>query len=357
MEVSAVGTFDSTTMSKIQDFHTYMSHPEGCRVFTKMRIKEIAKTINSAMQNTTQQLQHAHLSSSALKERVLTLEEITEKKVLPPRKAYLHLLTLGISYYFVKRHDHKNAEKILGNRQILVNNYLMQLLAPTNTDPEKNIHILQILKVAGTQTRREVLKYALGQRDQALITKCRKLLENDGFMQKEWKAALKQLKVSPDLTRVRVLIEAGVNINAIVSGKTALRWAARYADYKEFVDLLIQAGADLEKPSRFGRSTPLSVAIQNHVPENAIALIRAGVDLSKPFFMNNNVYIYYDTPLHLMRELGNKEMITLIEQETSRRDKVARGQAGQKEDAVKPTLSAPLPSVDIPVGPQLKSEP
>lgn len=277
-----VPSFDSQTMSKIHEFNHFMGHQESARLFTKSKMKEMAKTLQNANNQTNAYLlREVHFSSTTLKDRVLTLEAITKKSFLPPRQFFFHSLTLGLSYLFVKMHDHSKAKKILNTKQQLTEKYLAALLAPTNTDPEKTAHIQQVIRQGSTKTRREILKYALKEHDQALIKQCRALLKGDSFKQKEWKAAIKQLKTSQDLSKVNRLIEEGVDINANVKGCTALAWAARYVDYTDLVRVLVNAGADMNKPSFWSDTTPLVYAIRHGVTENAKTLIHAGADCTR----------------------------------------------------------------------------
>ena len=80
-----------------------------------------------------------------------------------------------------------------------------------------------------------------------------------------------------DAGRVRALLAGPVEVDgAEVDGSTALHWAVRQDD-PELVDLLLGAGADAGRATRY-RVTPLAIAAANGSAPMIVRLLRAGVD-------------------------------------------------------------------------------
>lgn len=82
---------------------------------------------------------------------------------------------------------------------------------------------------------------------------------------------------------VRLLIDKGVNVNALDSHKfTALHWAVRDARYNEFIDVLIDKGLDPNMAAGDLKETPLVMAIDGLNHAGLERLIRRGADVGKP---------------------------------------------------------------------------
>jgi len=80
---------------------------------------------------------------------------------------------------------------------------------------------------------------------------------------------------------IQALLDAGVGVDEPVhkNGGTALHWAARWGGRLESVELLVEAGADINARDSASGSTPLTVAAaENHVPTME-TLVAAGADL------------------------------------------------------------------------------
>lgn len=79
---------------------------------------------------------------------------------------------------------------------------------------------------------------------------------------------------------VRALLASGADVNG-TDGITALAWAAR-AGYVETMRVLLEHGADLERPSGTNGWTPLVHAIHKGQNPAALALLEAGAQAQGP---------------------------------------------------------------------------
>lgn len=280
---------------------------------SEKQVNEIAKLIH-----TTSNVRPSNQSSEFLAERILALEQITPEKLSFKRNWQIKLCTLA----FINLYDHVRIKNILNDRQLLIEKYLQQILSPSNTDPEKNTHLLQILEHADTKTSREILKYALKAENSELIKRCRESLGNDSFKQKE----LQKLFVPSrtfvdtydlhDTAALRYLIAEGVNVNTKVHGKTLLQWSIGKGETNrknDIVDLLIKAGVSLE-PQEPGERSPLMHALAADNKRAALKLIAAGANVHPdPNEPSINVgKLAYKTPLDYASAHGGVDIVAAL---------------------------------------------
>lgn len=123
-------------------------------------VSDLAKVIHKANNETTA------LSSEDLKDRIEILGKInSNQKVLPKRGFRWHLLTLGISYFFIKMYDQHKASGILKEKQELIDKYLGQMLK-TLEPTEANIMMLKnMLDYTNQKNTKEILTFVLRQKE------------------------------------------------------------------------------------------------------------------------------------------------------------------------------------------------
>lgn len=101
---------------------------------------------------------------------------------------------------------------------------------------------------------------------------------------------------------VRELILRDVNLNITDTGKPPL-YQACYYKYPKIVEMLLENGADPNKPASDG-TTPINVASRGSL-EIVNLLLKAGAD---PSISNNRG----DTPLHSASRMGSLEIVKLL---------------------------------------------
>ena len=108
-----------------------------------------------------------------------------------------------------------------------------------------------------------------------------------------------------DIEAVRSLLEEGAEVDLAQSdGMTALHWAAELGNV-ELVRLLVDAGADLEAPTRIGDLTPLHIGAELGQSGTVRALLEAGANAE-----SRNVN--GSTPLHFAALSGNVETVEAL---------------------------------------------
>lgn len=108
-----------------------------------------------------------------------------------------------------------------------------------------------------------------------------------------------------DIEAVRSLLEEGAEVNMAQSdGMTALHWAAELGNV-DLVRLLVDAGADLEAPTRIGDLTPLHIGAELGQSGTVRALLEAGANAES---RNANG----TTPLHFAALSGNVEIVEAL---------------------------------------------
>ena len=114
------------------------------------------------------------------------------------------------------------------------------------------------------------------------------------------------------LNKIKCLIEAGADVNAkgakgeFGAGDTALMHASQGKGHKEIVEMLINAGADVNVRDKFG-GTALMIASQNGHVETVEMLIEKGADVNARDFLGNTALVY-------ATEEGHKEIIKILEE-------------------------------------------
>ena len=80
---------------------------------------------------------------------------------------------------------------------------------------------------------------------------------------------------------VQILLDAGADIEfKDFSGRTALMWAVQEEGHGEIVDVLLRAGADVNAKDRAGRTALMLTASRNDNPDVIARLIKAGADVN-----------------------------------------------------------------------------
>lgn len=289
--------FDSNIILTIQCFNSSMPPVWGAYISAEWQVNNLAKLMHDASKKIQEHLHQTYLSSSELVTRITTLEQLTHEKVFLKRQWHHYFFTLS----FIKLHDHVKAKKILNDRQTLIEQYLAKFLSSENTDPAKCEHILHILDHANNKTKREILKDALRKNDQVIIKRCRELLPDDTFKQKEWEHAIKKR----DLVKITSLISEGVNVNTMIQGNTALMLIikSKYIPRQvrqQLTQQLLAAGADPNIKDRNGE-TALMHAVRGGHPSIVQNLIAKGADLSATTY---NSF----TALHVAVLCGQREI-------------------------------------------------
>jgi ankyrin repeat protein len=121
---------------------------------------------------------------------------------------------------------------------------------------------------------------------------------------KRRKADLLDAVRAEDLSAVKALVEAGVNLNEYGEYDTPLATAAQKG-YDSIVDYLLQAGAEVDKANRVG-NTPLLIAINENHPSIVNKLIKAGAKV------NAGVTPQGYTPLIAAAMGGNDAIVKLL---------------------------------------------
>jgi ankyrin repeat protein len=108
-----------------------------------------------------------------------------------------------------------------------------------------------------------------------------------------------------DIDAVRSLLREGAAVNVAQSdGMTALHWAAELGNV-ELVRLLVDAGADLEAPTRIGDLTPLHIGAEVGQSGTVRALLEAGANAES---RNANG----SAPLHFAAMSGSVEAVVAL---------------------------------------------
>jgi len=116
-------------------------------------------------------------------------------------------------------------------------------------------------------------------------------------MKKDWQDAID----NGDADRVRSLLDAGADVNALDRyGQTALMNAA-HKGYKEIVWLLAKSGADLNHTAKHGLSALMLAVISNHSDVVSV-LMEAGADSSLRGYPNT---YFSKTALELADSMGH----------------------------------------------------
>ena len=121
-------------------------------------------------------------------------------------------------------------------------------------------------------------------------------------------------KPIPNMNLVQDLIVLGANLDwqdELSQDRTALHLAI-YSHFSEIVRMLIDAGADLNVQDKHG-DTPLHVAIMTNYPIIVQMLIDAGADLNMQAKNGR-------TALHLAADLREKEIVRMLINAGARKD-------------------------------------
>lgn len=122
-------------------------------------------------------------------------------------------------------------------------------------------------------------------------------------MNREWLDAT----AAGDTTRVRALLDAGTNIDALDKhGQTALMNAARRGD-AELVRLLVDRGANLDHTAKY-RLTALMLAVINDRADVVRILVAAGADRE----MKGSKGHFARTPLQYAEEHGRAHLADIL---------------------------------------------
>ena len=114
-------------------------------------------------------------------------------------------------------------------------------------------------------------------------------------------------KDKPDISRVKLLLDAGANIHATnKNGWTPLHYAASEG-HTAIATLLVDKGADVNVIDNLTGSTPLHFASRGGYIAIATLLVEIGADL------NAKDNICGLTPLHMAAEKGHTEVVKLLE--------------------------------------------
>jgi uncharacterized protein len=116
---------------------------------------------------------------------------------------------------------------------------------------------------------------------------------------------------SGDVDRVRALLHAGANINALDEhGQTGLMNAVYWGNV-DIARLLVEAGAELNHTAKF-RLTALYLAVVRQRPQFVKLLVDAGADRN----IRGSRGQFTLTPLEYARTLGLVDIIRILEQAT-----------------------------------------
>ena len=119
-------------------------------------------------------------------------------------------------------------------------------------------------------------------------------------------APVAEAAMSGDAAEVRVLIEAGEDVDAALGdGMTALHWAAERGDV-DIASLVLSAGAQLESTTRLGAYRPLHLAAKGGHSSVVRALLDAGA-MPGPRTTTGDI-----TPLHLAAASGDASSVAAL---------------------------------------------
>ena len=125
-------------------------------------------------------------------------------------------------------------------------------------------------------------------------------------MKKEWEEAI----LSGNAEKVRVLLDAGCDMNALDPyGQTAVMKAA-HEGHVEVVRLLIERGANLNHTAKFGLSALMLAVISNH-PKVVEQLIAGGAKTGLRSSKNNSAF-YDKTALELASQMGHMKCAEIL---------------------------------------------
>ena len=113
---------------------------------------------------------------------------------------------------------------------------------------------------------------------------------------------------SGDIGRVRALVEAGANINALDEhGQTALMNAVYWGNF-DIAKLLVDRGAELNHTAKL-RLTALYLAVIGNRPEFVRLLVDAGADTN----IRGSESQFNVTPLEYARKYGHGDVVRVLE--------------------------------------------
>ena len=137
----------------------------------------------------------------------------------------------------------------------------------------------------------------------------------NAFDPRGYNALMYAARNAADPTVVELLVEAGANVNLMSrytpyssgGGTTALHLAARYNPNPAVIHALIDAGARANEPD-FGRDRPLHIAVRSNDPSVVVALVARG---ASRILTDNDGNTAYDVATVAQRNAMEREGIDL----------------------------------------------
>ncbi len=208
------------------------------------------------------------LSLEQLHKRVSILNTITQDALLPERTWYFHIITLGVSYLFLKLYDQWQANKILQEIEQLLAKYLHPKL------------LWQLIGNASHVTQSKIdqlIKEDISIKSRIIQKSERPGDDNPNLMM----LAILQCSRDMKLSAIKLLIAAGVDVNAPSGGQTPLMAAIYHELQTKIVQTLLDAAADPNiNHSPTEHNCALITAIYHNDEEIVKALIKAGANKS-----------------------------------------------------------------------------